>query len=311
MEFMQLEHFIAVCDEGTFTRAAERVFRTQSAVSQSIKRLEEETGTRLLARGVHDVTPTDAGKVVLDYARRIVKLRDESTRQVEALKNLDAGSLALGAHEAAAMYLLPGPLKQYLQAFPDIRLGIYRSRLEEIPSQILDRELDLGFVKEEPAVHGLDVIQVHTDEMVLIAHPQHRLTRCGSVQIQDLGRESFVFHHHCAATSRSILKLFEQYSTPFRIVAELWSFENVKSFVCEGVGLAIVPRIIAEAELREGRLVEIPVEELHIPRPTLMIFRDQGDVSEPARQLINMICTYYQKNANSPQLVGHGLAKCR
>jgi DNA-binding transcriptional LysR family regulator len=308
MDFVQIEHFIAVCDEGTFTRAAERVFRTQSAVSQSIKKLEEEIGTRLLSRGVHDVTPTDSGKIILDYARRMVRLRDDSARQVEALKNLDAGSLAIGAHEAAAMYLLPVPLKNYLQAFPDIKIGIYRRRLDEIPSQVLDRQLDVGFVKEEPVFHGLEVVEVHSDEMILVGPKDHPLAKRKGVGIRDLGQESFVLHHHCTATLQRISKLFEQYSTPCRIVAELWSFENVKSFACEGVGLAILPRVTALSELQDKRLVEIPVQEMNIPRRTLMIYRDQGDLSEPARQLINLVRKYNQRS-DGPRLVRHARTK--
>jgi DNA-binding transcriptional LysR family regulator len=289
MDLLQLEHFIAVCEEGTFTRAAERVFRTQSAVSQSIKKIEDEIGAPLFARGMHDVTLTETGKVVLDYARRMVRLREEATRQIGALRNLNAGTLTIAAHESAAVYLLPAPLRSYLRKFPDIKVGIYRSRLDDIPRQVLDREVDIGFVKEEPMFRGLKSVDVHTDEMILIASPRHPLVARGEVWIRDLGQEAFVVHHLCVSTEQTILRLFDSHATPCRIVAELWSFENIKSFVQEDVGLAIVPRITVQQELRDGLLVEIPVQELRVPRRTLMIHRDQGYLSDSAREMIRIV----------------------
>ncbi len=290
MDLLQLEHFLAVCEERTFTRAAERVFRTQSAVSQSIKKLEDEIGAPLFARDMHDVTLTESGKLTLEYARRMVKLRDEAMRRLGALKNLNAGTLSIAAHESAAVYLLPGPMRAYLRRFPEIKIGIYRSRLDEIPRQVLDRGVDIGFVKEEPAFHGLESVEVHADEMILIASPRHPLASRRDVRIRDLGSEPFVVHHLCTSTEQKVLRLFEQYETRCHIVAELWSFENIKSFVQADVGLAIVPRITVEHELRERLLVQIPVRELNIPRRTLMIYRD-GYISESARQLIKVVAS--------------------
>ena len=198
MDLLQLEHFIAVCEEGTFTRAAERVYRTQSAVSQSIKKIEDEIGAPLFARGMHDVTLTETGKVVLEYARRMVRLREEATRQIGALRNLNAGTLTIAAHESAAVYLLPAPLRSYLRKFPDIKVGIYRSRLDDIPRQVLDREVDIGFVKEEPTFRGITSVDVHSRCNGSIASAaaspvEHRL------QFRDMvktfRRSPFVSHH--------------------------------------------------------------------------------------------------------------------
>jgi len=289
MDLLQLEHFLAVVEERTFTRAAERVCRTQPAVSQSIKKLEEEVGAPLFARDVHEVSLTETGRVLADYARRMVDLRNAALRQVSELKTLKAGTLAIAAHESAAVYLLPAPLRSYLERFPDIKVGIYRSRLNEIPRQVLDREVDVGFVKEEPAFHDLQWAEVHTDEMILVAAPAHPLASRADVRVRELGSEHFVLHHLRSATADTIQRLFEQHGTRCRIVAELWSFENIKSFVQEGVGMAIVPGITVRQEVRDGTLARIPVRELSIPRRTLMVYREQEYLSEPARELIKLV----------------------
>ncbi len=258
MDLLQLEHFLAVVEERTFTRAAERVCRTQPAVSQSIKKLEDEVGAPLFARDVHEVSLTEAGRVLADYARRMVNLRNEAMHQVSQLKALKAGTLGIAAHESAAVYLLPAPLRTYLRKFPDIRVGIYRSRLNEIPRQVMDREVDVGFVKDEPAFHELQWVEVHADEMICIASPRHPLAARDSVTVRDLSSEQFVLHHLCGTTSDMVFRLFDQHGVRCRIVAELWSFENIKSFVQEEVGMAIVPGVTVRQELRRRKACPAP-----------------------------------------------------
>lgn len=292
MDLLHLEHFLAVVEEGTFTRAAERMNRTQPAISQSIRRLEEEVGAPLFARDVHEVTLTEAGRVLADYARRLLGMRDEAIRQVSELRTLKAGRLTVAAHEAAAVYLLPAALRNYLQKFPNIKVGIQRSRLVEIPRQVMDREVDVGFVKEEPAFHELHSVEVHSDEMVLVASPNHPILKRQDLQIRDLGSEQFVIHHQCTATTDKILQLFEQHATRCRVVAELWSFENVKTFVREEVGLAIVPGITVRQEVADGTLARVPLRELSMPRRTLMVYRDQGYVSDSASELIKLVRSF-------------------
>lgn len=301
MDLLQLEHFLAIVEERTFTRAAERVSRTQPAVSQSIKKLEDEIGAPLFARDVHEVTLTEAGRVLADYARKMVQMRDEAMHRVAELKALRAGTLTLAAHESAAVYLLPSALRAYLQQYPDIKVGIHRTRLAEIPRAVLDREVDLGFVKDEPAFRELQYVEVHTDEMVLIASPRHALAAKTQASVAELAGEPFVLHQGCAQTAGMILRLFAQHGTRCRLVAELFSFENVKNFVQEGVGVAIVPAVTVRQELRDGTLKRVPLKELAMPRRTLMIYREDGYLSKPAAELIKLVRTFNWEAADAAQ----------
>ena len=302
MDLLQLEHFLAVAEERTFTRAAERVCRTQPAVSQSIKKLEEEVGAALFARDVHEVSLTEAGRVLADYARRMVNLRNEAMRQVSEIKTLKAGTLAIAAHESAAVYLLPAPLRSYLQKFPDIKVGIYRSRLADIPRQVVDREMHVGFVKEPPPFKELTCIPVHADEMVLVASPDHPFARRPGVTIKDLEGEPFVLHRLCSTTEQKILRLFAEHDTRCRIVAEVRSFENIKQLVEEDVGLAIVPNVTVKQEIAAGTLVRVKLAELSIPRQTFMIYREQGQHSDAARELIGVVQSFNWETAGGPRV---------
>lgn len=288
MDLLQLEHFLAVVEERSFTRAAERVCRTQPAVSQSIKKLEDALGVPLFARDMPDVSLTEAGRVLVDYARKMLRLRDEATHRMSELQNLSSGSLSIASHESAALYLLPGPMREFFLRFPDIKVSVHRSRPEEIPRQVMDREMDIGFVKDQPPFRELQSIEIHLDEMILIASPRHRLARRRAIEVAELSREPFVVHHLCSSTEQMILQLFESHGTACRIVAELWSFENIKHFVQQDVGVAVVPGITVTQELAAGVLVKIPVEGLDMPRRTLMVFRAQGYMSDSARRFVEI-----------------------
>jgi DNA-binding transcriptional LysR family regulator len=299
MDILQLEHFLAVADERTFTRAAERVFRTQPALSQSIKKLEDNIGSPLFARDIHDVSLTEAGKMLEDYARRIIGLRDEAIKSIAQLQNLKTGSLAIAAHESAAVYLLPGTVRQFLQLFPHIRVSIHRSKLDEIPKRVMDREVQIGFVKDPPVFRDLDAVDVHSDEMTLIASPRSMFSSKKQIDIHELDNVPFVVHHLCSSTDEIIHRLFRQNGLRCKVVAELWSFENIKSFVHEDVGMAIVPRITVMQELKQRTLVEIPLLQLKIPRSTVMIFR-RDYVSESAQEFIKIMRSIYASPLHLP-----------
>ena len=288
MDLLQLEHFLAVVVERSFTRAAERVRRTQPAVSQSIKRLEETLGVPLFARDMPDLSLTEAGRMLVDYARKMMRLRDEATHRIAELQHLSTGSLSIASHESAALYLLPGPMRQYFERFPDIKIAVHRSRPEDIPRQVMDRDMDIGFVKDQPPFRELQAIEIHLDEMVLIASPRHRLARRRRLDVSDLSDEPFVVHHLCSSTEQMILQLFESHAASCRIVAELWSFENIKHFVQQDVGVAVVPRITVMQELAVGKLVTVPVEGLDMPRRTLMIYRAHGYMSDSAQRFVEI-----------------------
>jgi DNA-binding transcriptional LysR family regulator len=292
MDIHQLEHFLAVVDEGTFTRAAGRVCRTQPAVSQSIKKLEEELRSPLFARDSHDLTLTESGKRLIEYARRMIRLRDEAVHTLSELRDLSTGTLSIASHETAALYLLPGALRTYARQFREVRVGVYRSPLDEIPARVLDREVDLGFVAEEPTSRDLESVHIYSDELILIASPRHPLAARRTVCINDLSQERFVVHHLCANSVRKVLQVFDQERTPFKVAAELWSFENIKDFVEQDIGLAIVPRVTVLQSLLAGLLVEVPVERLQIPRQTYIIFRDRQYMSDAARGLLNVFSEF-------------------
>lgn len=289
MELAQLEHFLAVAEDCSFTRAAQRMCRTQPAISQSIKKLEDELGAVLFTRDQHDIALTDAGKALAVYARKMIATRNKAARSVGALKHLSSGTLTIAAHETAAAYLLPVALRPYAQMFPDITVGIFRSRPADIPRQVLDRDRDIGFVEDDPGFRELKCVPVHADEMMVIASPAHPLALRKALTVSDLDGVPLIVHRRCGATEETILRWLGDHGVRCRIAAEVGSLDNVKSLVQEEVGVAIVPGISVTRDLATGTLVRLHVPELRMTNRSSMIYRAIGPRSAAAAAFIDII----------------------
>lgn len=289
MEFYQLEHFVAVVEEHSFTRAAERVFRTQGAVSVAIRKLEEELGVPLMVRDSHECALTEAGEAFLAYARRMIELRNGMRRAMRDFGTLAAGCVRIASHESAAEYLLPAPLAAFYMRYPNIRLEARLCDGHEIAHLVSEREVDLGFGIRQTSLHGLRCEVVHGDPLVLVAAPGHRLERRQSVSVADLGDERFFIHSRHTTTVLTVQRLFAEQLVPFQLAAELWNFETIKQFVRTGGGMAILPASVVVADLQLGRLVTIPVKELQVPRPIEITYRDNTSLLPAVAALLELL----------------------
>src|SRR5882757_3216695 len=189
MEFSQLEFFVTVVEEGSFSKAAERVFRTQPAVSIAIRRLEEEIGAPLFERSQKTPALTGVGELVYDYAKRILLLRDQTFDVVSELTSLKRGRVRIGANESTSLYLLPHVILDYRALHPNIMVEIFRQSSERLPREVLDRNVDFAVMAFEPVDADLESFPVSQDELVLITHPEHYLAKRESVAVEDLGNQ--------------------------------------------------------------------------------------------------------------------------
>ena len=188
MELTQLEFFVMVVEEGSFSKAAVRVYRTQPAVSIAIRRLEQEIGAPLFDRSQKTPTLTDAGQIVYDYAQRILSLRDQAQDVVSELRSLQQGRVRIGANESTSLYLLPHIILEYRARHPNVKVKIFRHVSERLPREVLDRNVDFALLAYEPVDNDLESFPILQDELVLIMNPDHPLAECESVKIKDLGQ---------------------------------------------------------------------------------------------------------------------------
>src|SRR5229473_8187522 len=221
MELTQLEFFRMVVEQGSFSKAAVRVFRTQPAVSIAIRRLEEEIGAPLFDRSQKTPTLTDAGELVYDYSQRILALRDQAQNVVSELRSLQRGRVRIGANESTSLYILPHLILQYREQHPNVKVEIFRQSSERLPREVLDRNVDFALLAFEPLDNDLESFPVLRDELVLITHPEHRLAGLQSVKVEQLGDEPFLAHNVKTGSRYRVMETFAQHHTPLNITLEL------------------------------------------------------------------------------------------
>lgn len=286
MDLNQLEVLVAVAEEKGFSRAAERLRRTQPAVSQAIRRLEADVGTSLVDRSSKDGTLTAAGRALHEVALRMLNLRAEARTTLQEIGDVRRGKVAVAANEYTVTHLLP-VVAAFRRRHPQVKLEVRRSRASAIPSQVLDRAVDLGIVTYRPAQPGLKAIPLATDDVALLVAPGHRLAGRGQVSIRELGVESFLAHEVRSPNRERVVQAFERRRTPLHIVVELPTLEAIKRLVEDGHGVALMPRRAAHAEIARGQLVALRVREMHIERHVYLVHRRGAALSHAAAAFLD------------------------
>ncbi len=287
MDLAHLEVFLAVAREGRFSRAAEKLHRTQSAVSQTIHKLEQELGEPLFDRSSREGILTDAGRVLQEYAQRLINLRGDAQEALVELRHLHRGKLAIAANELTALYLLP-VLAEFRRLHPMVRLMVHRSLGSQIPDDVLRHNSEIGVLTYDPQEPQLRSIIVYQDELIFVVPPQHPLARERQVSIRQLGTESFVAHIVSSPYREKVIQLFKRYKTPLHMDLELPTLQAMKSFVATGNGVAFLPEISVKDELERGELVHIPVRELSLNRKLRLIHRKSASLSHAARAFLKV-----------------------
>jgi DNA-binding transcriptional LysR family regulator len=287
MELHTLKVFLAVATERSFSNAARKLYRTQPAVSLAIRRLEDELGERLFDRTSKSAALTDAGKVLLEYARRFVLLEEEARIALRELRQLERGRIRIGANETGALYLLP-LIARYRRVYPHVKIEVVRSLSRQIPEDLLKRNLDLGVLSYEPAEPGLASIVGQEDRLSFIVHPQHPLARRRRVSIRELGQEVFAAHNVPSPFRQRVLEIFERHRVPLHMDIELPTVEAIKKYVQMKAAVALVPHMCLENELAAGSVVELEVPELDVRRKIRLVYRRGDALSHAARAFLKL-----------------------
>lgn len=295
MDLASLQVFQMVAREQSFSRAAEKLYRTQPAVSISIRKLEEWVGQPLFVRGSGARVMTDAGVLLLEYADRMLNLREEIRKAVHELGQLERGQVQVGANESSIHALLPA-LDMYRELHPGVTILVHRVLSRDVPKEILNYQLDLGVISYVPEERELAAIEFFRDSLVLIVWPGHRLCKRQSarkapreVDISELGGETFVAHIVESPYRQRVVQMFAKNHVPLNMHVELPTIESIKRFVAMKKGVAIIPRMCAEHELDRGDLCELRLKQMHIERRLYLVYRQDRALSAAARELVAII----------------------
>jgi DNA-binding transcriptional LysR family regulator len=276
MELMQLEMFVAVVEEGSVRAAAERVFRTQPAVSIAVSKLEREFEAPLFDRSKrHEYRLTQIGETVYRQATRMLSLRKETVSAIDDLRNVRLGRLRIGANESVSLHLLPKLAQNFLREHAGIRMEVKCERSKSLLAELKDRKLDIALLSFDPGDNELDARFILQDELVLITSPSHSFAAKGRVHIQDLGEESLLVMDVSEPSPwhQKIADAFTQCKAPLHLTIENAPIEMIKKMVAVGVGIGFVPLLSVREEKESGELAVIEVDGFHLERSVWLVRR--------------------------------------
>ena len=305
MDLFQLETFLAVAEERSFSRAAARLHRTQPAVSQAVAKLEAELGEVLLERSSRDGTLTDAGEVLRDYAVKLLNLRNDAAGALQELRELHRGRLNLAANEYTCLYLLP-LLDEYRRQNPHIKVAVQRALASRIPDEVLSHSVEIGVLSFKPDDAQVQSVVVYRDELTLVAAPRHPLAKAGEVSIRQLGAQNFIAHNIPSPQRQKVIQTFRKHKTELQMGVELPSLEAIKRFVAMGNGVALVPGLTVQQELVSGELVRIRVKELQVERKLRLVYRRNASLSHAALAFLKVVEAYAGAHGDPYTYKAHG-----
>ncbi|HTQ56550.1 MAG TPA: LysR family transcriptional regulator [Bryobacteraceae bacterium] len=288
MELYALQVFLTVATEKSFSRAAERLLRTQPAVSLALQRLESELGEKLIDRSGKELVLTDAGRTVLDYARRFEALRHEMENSLAELRDNSAGTLTVGANESTSLYLLRH-IEKFRRLYPRINVRVRRSLSSKIPNELLDGNLELGVISYEPSDDRLTSSVIYTDALTFVVSPKHRLARRKAVPITELAAETFIAHNVVSPYRDVVLRAFQQRRVPLNMPVEMPTIETIRKMVQNNEGVAFLPRMCVEQEIEQGLLREVKVNELSVERKIRLVYPTRRALSHAARAFLEVV----------------------
>ncbi|MGH9699528.1 MAG: LysR family transcriptional regulator, partial [Candidatus Acidiferrales bacterium] len=212
IDLAALQVFQMVANERSFSRAAEKLFRTQPAVSIAMRKLEDWVGQPLFVRGSGARVLTDAGSMLLVYAGRMLNLREEIRKGMKELKGLERGQVSMGVNESSIHALLPA-LERFRQLHPRIRVRVHRVFSRDVPREVLNYQLDLGVISYLPEDRELTGVEFYRDELVLVVWPGHPLAKKRQVDVTELGEESFAAHIVESPYRQRVIQMFARHHT--------------------------------------------------------------------------------------------------
>jgi DNA-binding transcriptional LysR family regulator len=299
MDFDQLETFLEVARHASFSRAAEKRFRTQPAISSQIRSLEEEVGAKLFDRSGGRVSLTAAGKAFQKYVEETLDARKSMLVNLAEMESIPRGEIIVGANEGTCLHILPEVFADFKKQYPDVSVNIKRADYGKILESIIDNSVDFGVVSLPVTDNRLTVVLIHRDELVIIAPPNHPLGEMKSASMGEVGAFPLVVPK-AGHTRDALDQLFYERRMKPNYTMELDSSELLKRFVAAGVGVGFIPRSNIEEDVRAKVLVAIPIAEAQVRRDLALVFRKDKALSRAALAFIDIAVKHKSTDELTP-----------
>jgi LysR family transcriptional regulator, low CO2-responsive transcriptional regulator len=287
MDFDQLETFISVARLLSFSRAADKRFRTQPAISSQIRLLEEEVGAKLLDRSGGKVSLTASGKLFLKFAEDLLESRKAMLSAIAETERVPRGEIVVGANEGTCLHILPEVFAEFKKQYPDVNIGIRRSDYAKILDSVIDNSVDFGVVSLPVDDARLTVKLIHRDELAIIAPPQHPIAKKASATVAEVAKFPLVVPKG-GHTRDALENLFFERKLKPRYTMELDSSELLKRFVAADAGVGFIARSNVVEDVRANSLATIAISDATIRRDLALVFRKDKSLSRAALAFIDI-----------------------
>ena len=291
MDIADVQVFLAVVREKSFSRAAWRLHRSQPVVSQTIRRLEAELSEPLFDRSSKGGKLTEAGKAFREYAERLVSLSDKAVAVVGELRDLRRGRVLIGANEGAVPTLLPY-VSRFASAHPQILVDVRRVRARDVAGELAQGNIDFGVTTFKPAEKGLKAITLAYDEMVALLRPDHEFAGLAKLSVAAWAAQPIIVHSDPSPARESVFRRVERIHTRFNTRIALPTIEAMKEAVQAGLGITLLPLRCARSEIENGQLVAVPVPELRMAHRLRLVYRPNSSLSHAARAFLEIIAEH-------------------
>lgn len=292
MDLRALQYLLSLAERGSITAAARDHYVTQPAVSIRLRKLQDELGAVLFEIDGRSVRFTRAGRTVLEYARRVADLDREMQRELADLGGLRRGRISLGTIDAASIYVLPDVYSRFQQRYPGIDIHIEIAATAPLVRKLRGGEIDclIGTLPVDEAA-GMEIFPIYEESLVVIAPPNHPLTRRRRVTVRNLARYDFISFHEESITRGIIERVLVAKGVTPRISMAIDSPDAIKNLVSSGIGLAILPERAVGDEVADGRVVPLRVAGLTITRTLGLFVPEHRYLSRPVRAFLGVMGT--------------------
>jgi DNA-binding transcriptional LysR family regulator len=301
MDLGQMEAFVQVAAQRSFSRAAEALGLTQPSVTARIQALERDMGETLFERNGRGVSLTEVGGTFLPHAQRVLKALQDGCDAVQSLRQLELGTLRLAAAPTISTYVLPELLKSFCSRYPQLDVSVRTEYSEQIVQLVLADEVQLGL---ERTITHPDVVTVplYEDEVVPVASRRHPLAVRESVAIREVGEQGLIMFNRGSSYYTLVHNALRQAGVLVTPTMELDNMEATKKMVEKGLGIAILPKVAVERELREGELRQVRVTGWTMPkREIALIYRRGRPLSRAGRAFVELLEERYGVKAPPPE----------
>lgn len=295
MEDHKLKVFCTVAETKSFSKTSEIIHLTQPAVSLQIQALEEIYETKLFDRSSNLITLTNAGEILYKYAKDILSLYAEATKEIGKITGLTKGSITVGASTTIGNYLLPALIADFKKSRMKIKINVLIGNTKKIVDLLNSGAIDIGLVEGEPSKYKIRTESIIKDELVFIVPPFHPWAKKKIVSILEVTKEPFILREEGSGTRQMIEKYLLSHGisiNDMRIALVLGSTESIKEAVENGVGISIVSKWAARKETKYGSLKIIAPKEEKILRNFSLILPKNVILSHAADEFLAYIKLY-------------------